>query len=87
MSFIDEDTGLEVAAKFDGVRRNQLIDRKTNPAFSAKAVNEAQRQVEVASHYGLQVVWQLPTESAVAAANRFMTVNNITEITVELAHP
>lgn len=80
-----DDIGNVVGAKFDGVRGLELIDRKLNPFFSPKAVNEAVRQAAVARYYGLQAVWELPTPTAVGAANRFMQSNGITGITVRLA--
>jgi RHS repeat-associated protein len=80
-----DDAGNVIGAKFDGVQGMQLIDRKTNPFFSAKAVDEATRQVAVAQHYGLQAVWELPNPEAVSAANRFMQFYQITGITVRLA--
>jgi RHS repeat-associated protein len=78
-------SGTIVGAKFDGVQGLELIDRKLNPYFSAKAVNEAIRQAAVAKHYGLQAVWELPSPAAVSAANRFMQHNNVTGIIVRLA--
>ncbi|MFL6247287.1 MAG: Ig-like domain-containing protein [Thermoanaerobaculia bacterium] len=77
--------GNTVGAKFDGVQGSKLIDRKLNPVFSAKAVDQATRQVSVARHYGLQVVWELPTPQALEAANRFLKTNNISGITVRIA--
>jgi hypothetical protein len=74
-----------IGAKFDGVQGMQAIDRKLNPYFSAKAVDEAARQTAVAQYYGLEAVWELPTQEAVDAANRFMQTKNITGITVRLA--
>jgi hypothetical protein len=79
-----DDAGQVVGAKFDGARGMELIDRKLNPVFSAKAVDQATRQAAVARHYGLTAVWELPTPQAVAAANRFMQSNNITGIVVRL---
>lgn len=58
------------------------IDRKLNPVFSPKAVDQATRQAAIAQHYGLQAVWELPTPQAVAAAHRFMQINEISGITV-----
>lgn len=80
-----DDTGTVIGAKFDGVQGFELIDRKTNPFFSAKAVDEARRQAAVAKHFRLEAVYELPTPEAVNAANRFMKVNNIEGITVRLA--
>jgi hypothetical protein len=77
--------GNVVGAKFDGVEGLRLIDRKLNPVFSAKAVDQATRQVAVARHHGLQVVWELPTPQALEAANRFLKTNNISGITVRIA--
>ena len=84
LSFKDK-SGNVIGAKFDGVQGRELIDRKLNPFFSAKAIDEAKRQAAVAQHYGLQAVWELPDQAAVNAANRFMQSNNITGITVRLA--
>ncbi len=83
LQFVDE-AGNIVGAKFDGLRGTELIDRKLNPFFSTKAVDQARRQIAVAQHYGLQAVWELPTPEAVSAANRFMQSNKITGITVRL---
>ncbi|MFC5824753.1 RHS repeat-associated core domain-containing protein [Nonomuraea insulae] len=84
ISFVD-DAGETIGAKFDGVQGNELIDRKLNPMFTTKAVDQARRQSAVAQHYGLQAVWELPTTQAVAAANRFMGANGITGILVRHA--
>jgi hypothetical protein len=81
LSFTDE-AGNVVGAKFDGAKGMDLVDRKMNPVFSAKAVDQATRQAAVARHYGLNAVWELPTADAVAAANRFMQTNGITGIVV-----
>ena len=80
-----DDAGKTIGAKFDGVQGLEVIDRKMNPFFSAKAVDEARRQAAVARHFGLQAVYELPTPAAVNAANRFMKINNIEGITVRLA--
>jgi hypothetical protein len=80
LSFTNEN-GIEIGAKFDGADGNEVIDRKTSP-FSAKAADEAQRQVAVANHFGLQAVWELPNSTAAAAANRFMEKFGITDIVV-----
>ena len=82
-----DDSGRVVGAKFDGVSGTELIDRKLNPVFSAKAVDQARRQVAVAQHHGLQAVWELPSQRAVDAANRFMTANKIEGIVVRLKEP
>ena len=42
------------------------------------------RQSAVAQQYGLQAVWELPTQLAVDAANRFMRANSVTGILVLL---
>jgi RHS repeat-associated protein len=84
LEFIDP-AGNVIGAKFDGVRGFELIDRKLNPFFSAKAIDQATRQVAVARHYGLKVVWELPTQQAVEAANRFLSTNNIRGITLRVA--
>jgi len=76
--------GQVIGAKFDGARGSELIDRKMNPVFSAKAVDQAQRKAAVAQHHGLQAVWELPDAKAVEAANRFMKANKIVGITVRL---
>jgi len=83
LEFTDE-TGNVIGAKFDGALGTELIDRKLNPFFSAKAVDQATRQVRVAQHYGLQAVWELPTPQAVDAANRFLETNKISGISVRL---
>jgi len=59
VEFIDK-SGQTVGAKFDGVAGDELIDRKVNPVFSAKAADQARRQAAVAEHYGMQAVWELP---------------------------
>jgi RHS repeat-associated protein len=74
-----------IGVKFDGVTSTELIDRKLNPFFSQKAVDEATRQAAVAQHYGLQAVWELPTPKAVSAAERFLNVNSISGIVVRQA--
>ncbi len=84
LEFVDS-SGTAIGAKFDGVKGIELIDRKLNPFFSSKAVDQAMRQAAVARHYGLTAVWELPTTEAVAAANRFMQANNIEGIVVRLA--
>jgi hypothetical protein len=71
--------------KSEPVKGMQAIDRKINPYFSAKAVDEATRQAAVAQYHGLEAVWEHPTQEAVDAANRFMRTNNITGITVRLS--
>ncbi len=83
LEFTNE-AGQTIGAKYDGVQGLELIDRKLNPFFSAKAVDEATRQAAVARYYDLQAVWELPTPRAVSSANRFMQTNNITGITVRL---
>ena len=80
-----DDAGKVVGAKFDGVQGSELIDRKLNPVFSAKAVDQARRQSAVAKHYCLKAVWELPDQKALDAANRFLQSNNITGITTRLA--
>lgn len=77
--------GNVVGAKFDGVQGIELIDRKLNPFFSKKAVDQATRQAAVAEYYGLKAVWELPSKAAVEAANRFLMANGISGITVRLA--
>ncbi|MEM9204019.1 MAG: hypothetical protein AAGC53_20455 [Actinomycetota bacterium] len=62
-----------------------LIDRKLNPFFSAKAVDAARRQIAVADHFRMNVVWELPTPEAVSAAERFMQSSEISGITIRLA--
>jgi RHS repeat-associated protein len=84
LEFVDE-SGALVGAKFDGVSGNELIDRKINPVFSAKAVDQARRQSAVASHFRLTAVWEMKTPSAVSAAERFMKTNEIEGISVRLA--
>ncbi len=78
--------GIIIGAKFDGVQGMEAIDRKINPFFSAKAVDEAVRQSTVTRHYGFEAVWELPTQKAVDAANRFMRINGITGIKVRPAN-
>jgi len=84
LEFTDQ-SGTTVGAKCDGVKGNELVDRKLNPVFSPKVVDQATRQAAVAQHYGLTAVWELPTQEAVDAANRFMKSNDIKGITVRLA--
>ena len=84
LEFTDE-TGNVVGAKFDGLQGSELIDRKLNPVFSAKAVDQATRQSAVAQHYGLQAVWELPNQQALDVANRFLQSKSITGITTRLA--
>jgi hypothetical protein len=86
LEFTDS-SGNVVGAKFDGVQGIELIDRKMNPVFSAKAVDQAVRQAAVAQHYHLTVVWEFPTQVAVEAANRFLKANNISNITVRIGPP
>jgi hypothetical protein len=83
LEFTDE-AGKTIGAKFDGVKGAELIDRKMNPFFSAKAVDQANRQAAVAKHYNLQVVWELPTQPAADAANRFLQSNKINGIAVRV---
>ena len=78
-------SGAKVGAKFDGLSGTELIDRKLNPYFSPKAVDQALRQAAVSRHYGLTAVWEMPTQEAVDAANRFMKSNSIEGIIVRLA--
>jgi len=80
-----DDGGNVVGAKFDGVNGAELIDRKLNPVFSPKAADQATRQAAVAQHYGLKAVWELPTQKAVDAANRFLQSNSVNGISVRLA--
>ena len=77
--------GLTVTAKFDGVDGNEIIDRKLNPRFSPKAVDQAQRQAATAAYNGLLALWKLSIQDAVDAVNRFMRYANIGTITVRLA--
>jgi hypothetical protein len=71
--------------QFDGVRGADLVDRRLNPFFSPKVLDQAARQTAVAEHYGLNAVWELPTQEAVDAANRFLhQSNSIKGITVRL---
>jgi hypothetical protein len=77
--------GSTVTAKFEGVDGNEIIDRKLNPRFSPKAVDQAQRQAATAAYNGLLAVWKLSTQDAVDAADRFMQYANTSTITVRLA--
>ena len=77
--------GTTVTAKFDGIDGNEVIDRKLNPMFTDKAVDQARRQAATAAHNGFQAVWEMPTPGAVAAANRFMDFAKVSTITVRLA--
>jgi hypothetical protein len=81
LSFSDE-SGSVIGAKFDGAAGLELIDRKLSPYFSEKAVDQATRQAAVARHYGLRAVWELPTQDALEAANRFLKSNNLNGINV-----
>jgi RHS repeat-associated protein len=76
--------GNVIGAKFDGAQGLELIDRKLNPVFSAKAIDQAIRQAAVARHYHLQAVWELPTQAALEAAQRFIRANNISGITLRI---
>jgi len=84
LEFVDE-SGAVVGAKFDGGSGSELIDRKIDPVFSAKAVNQARRKSAVARHFSLTAVWETKTPSAVSAADRFMKTNEIEGIVVRLA--
>jgi RHS repeat-associated protein len=84
LQFVDEN-GSVVGAKFDGVSDSELIDRKMNPVFSAKAVDQARRQLAVANHFGLTPVWEMKSPAAVSAAERFMNANELQGFTVRLA--
>ena len=77
--------GSTVTAKFDGIDGNEIIDRKLNPMFTVGAVDLARRQAATAAYNGFQAVWELPTEEAVAAANRFMDYAGISTIVVRMA--
>jgi hypothetical protein len=77
--------GSMVTARFDGLDGNEIIDRKLNPMFTEKAVEQAQRQAATAAYNGLQAVWELPIAEAVAAANRFMSYAKISTILVRQA--
>jgi len=74
--------GSLVTAKFDGLAGNEIIDRKLNPVFTPKAVDQARRQAATAAYNGYQAVWELPTAEAVAAAKRFMDYAGISTIVV-----
>jgi hypothetical protein len=76
--------GSVVSARFDGADGLEVIDRKLNPVFSSKAVDQARRQAGVAAYNGMQAVWELPTPAAVAAANRFMEYAGVSTIMVRL---
>jgi hypothetical protein len=84
LEFTDE-AGSVIGAKFDGASGFELIDRKLNPFFSEKVIDQASRQLAVANHYGLRAVWELPTPQAIDAANRFLQANRISGIVVRLA--
>ena len=77
--------GKPVTAKFDGLEGNEIIDRKLNPRFTEKAVDQARRQAATAAYHGLTPVWELPDEAAVSAANRFMSYAKISTIVVRQA--
>ncbi|MFF4658141.1 Hint domain-containing protein [Streptomyces sp. NPDC001381] len=64
--------GSVVTAKFDGVDGIEIIDRKTNPRFTEKAVDLARRQAAKAAYHGLTPVYEVPNATALAAMNRFM---------------
>lgn len=66
-------TALSPTAKFDGVDGTNLIDRKTNVVWTDEVVDETRRQAGVAAHDAYAVVWELPTEKVVAAAQRFLS--------------
>lgn len=74
--------GRPVTAKFDGLEGNEIIDRKLNPRFTEKAVDQARRQAATAAYHGLTPVWELPDEAAVSAANRLMPYAKISTIVV-----
>lgn len=76
LSYIDEE-GNTVSVKFDGVDGRDLVDGKTNPYWSKKVAYEAERQIAVADHYGMHVVWELPTDEAAASAIRFLESRGI----------
>ncbi|MCB1051248.1 MAG: hypothetical protein KDC71_11670 [Acidobacteria bacterium] len=75
---------LIIGAKFDGISSSELIDRKLNPVFSPKAVYQATRQAAVGKRYKIPVIWELPSQNAVYAANRFLTALNIPWIKTRL---
>ncbi|MBW8482523.1 LamG-like jellyroll fold domain-containing protein [Actinomadura parmotrematis] len=77
--------GDPVTAKFDGLQGDEIIDRKSNPMFTAKAVDQARRQAATAAYHGLRPVWELPTPAAIAAAGRFMASAGITTIELRMA--
>ncbi|GIE77713.1 hypothetical protein Aph02nite_36630 [Actinoplanes philippinensis] len=77
--------GKPVTAKFDGLEGNEIIDRKLNPRFTEKAVDQARRQAATAAYHGLTPVWELPDEAAMSAAIRFMSYAKISTIVVRQA--
>jgi hypothetical protein len=77
--------GSLVTVRFDGVDGGEIIDRKLSPMFTEKAIEQARRQAATAAYNGMQAVWELPTEEAVGAANRFMSYAQISNIAVRLA--
>jgi len=82
LEFID-DSGQKVGAKFDEFSGIEVIDRKINPFFSRKYVDEARRQSLAAKRYGLKPVWELRDSNAVNAAKRFVIKNGF-DINVRL---
>ena len=78
--------GTVVTARFDGLDGLEIIDRKTNPMFTAKAVGQARRQAGVVAFNGYHAVWELPTAAAAAAAaNRFLDYAKVSTISVRIA--
>jgi hypothetical protein len=68
-----------------GLDGNEIIDRKLNPVFTEKGVEQARRQAAVAAYDGFQAVWKLPTADAVEAAGRFMSYAKVSTILVRQA--
>ncbi|WP_158711610.1 ricin-type beta-trefoil lectin domain protein [Streptomyces xylophagus] len=76
--------GTVVTAKFDGVNGSEIIDRKLNPMFTEKSVDQARRQAATAAYHGLTAVYEVPDEAALAAMNRFMTFADVSTIVVRI---
>ncbi|WP_460068204.1 ricin-type beta-trefoil lectin domain protein [Streptomyces sp. YKOK-I1] len=76
--------GSVVTAKFDGVDGIEIIDRKTNPRFTEKAVDLARRQAATAAYHGLTPVYEVPNATALAAMNRFMQYAKVSTIVVRI---
>ncbi|MFI2652741.1 hypothetical protein [Micromonospora fulviviridis] len=77
----------DVTAKFDGLSGDEVIDRKNGvlPWTSDSMKDEARRQSATSAYHGLQAVWEVPSHSVAADAQRWLSDAGVSNINVRVA--